>query len=81
MRKLFCIFNILAIITSKLHIVTILSDSRPGFGLDIGFIDHFNTQLVITLDYSAIANFYTLQITRTHTKYFPPAVSSLVVAW
>jgi hypothetical protein len=32
-----------------LYIVTCMSDSRRGFGLDIGFIDHFNTQLVITL--------------------------------
>jgi hypothetical protein len=52
-----------------------MSDSRRGFGLGIGFIDHFNTQLVITL-YSAIANSHTLQIT---LSLFQPAVSSLVV--
>jgi hypothetical protein len=77
MRMLFCIFNILAIITVKLYIVTILNDSRPGFGLDIGFIVNFNIQLVITHNYSAVANFHILQI----TKLFNPAVSSLVVAW
>jgi ethanolamine utilization microcompartment shell protein EutS len=55
--------------TGQVHIVACLSDSRR----DIGFIDHFNTQLVITLNYSAIANSHTLQI--------QPAVSSLVVAW
>jgi hypothetical protein len=37
-----------------------MSDSRRGFGLDIGFIDHFNTQLVIILNYSAIADLHTL---------------------
>jgi hypothetical protein len=39
-------------------------------GVWIGFIDHFNTQLVITLDYSAIADLHTLQINRAHTKSF-----------
>jgi hypothetical protein len=43
-----------------LYVVTYLSDSRRGFGLDIGFTDHFNTQLVITLNYSTITNFHTL---------------------
>jgi hypothetical protein len=38
------------------------------FGLDIGFTDHFNIQLVITLNYSAIADLHTLQITVTHTS-------------
>jgi hypothetical protein len=37
---------------------------------DIGFIDHFNTQLVITLNYSAIADIHTLQITRAHILVF-----------
>jgi hypothetical protein len=31
--------------------------------LEIGFIDHCNTQLVITVNYSAIADLHTLQIT------------------
>jgi hypothetical protein len=35
--------------------------SGRGSGLDIGFIDHFNTKLVITINYNAIANFRTLQ--------------------
>jgi hypothetical protein len=42
MRMLFCIFNIVAIISGKLYIVTIFCDCQRGFGLDIGFIDHFN---------------------------------------
>jgi hypothetical protein len=33
---------------------------RRGFGLDIGFIDNFNTRLAITLNYSAIANLHIL---------------------
>jgi hypothetical protein len=48
-----------------------MSDSQLGFGLDIGFIDRFNTQLVLTLNYSTIANLHTLQITRAHIKSFP----------
>jgi hypothetical protein len=52
--------------------VTILNVCQWGFELDIGFIDHFNTQLVITLNYSATANFHThYKITRAHTKSFP----------
>jgi hypothetical protein len=46
-------------------------DSQQGFGLKIRFIDHFNTELVITLNYSAIAYFHTLQFTPSHAKYFP----------
>jgi hypothetical protein len=46
-------------------------DSRRGFGLVIGFIEHFKTQLVITLNFSAIADFHTLQITSAHAKSFP----------
>jgi hypothetical protein len=34
----------------------IMDDFRRGFGLDIGFIDHFNPQLVITLHYRAITD-------------------------
>jgi hypothetical protein len=47
-----------------------MSDSRQGFGLDIGIVDHFNTQLIITLNYSVIADLHTLQITVTHTLVF-----------
>jgi hypothetical protein len=45
-------------------------DCRRGFGLDIKFIDHFNTLIVSTLNYSPIADFYTSQITVTHTLVF-----------
>jgi hypothetical protein len=41
-----------------------------GFGLEIGFIDHVNTGLVTTLNYSTIANLHTLQITKAHAKSF-----------
>jgi hypothetical protein len=47
-----------------INIVMYLSDSRRGYGLGIGFIDHFNAQLVITLNYSVIANLHILQSTR-----------------
>jgi hypothetical protein len=43
-----------------------MSDSGRGFGLDSGFIDHFNIQLVTTLNNRVIANFHTLQIARAH---------------
>jgi hypothetical protein len=55
------------------------SDCRRGFGLEIGFIDHFNTRLVTTLHYSAIADLHTLQIITAHLKSFQSAVSSPVV--
>jgi hypothetical protein len=51
------------------HVVR--SGYRPGFGLDIGFIDHFNIQLVITFNYSAIADFHTLEFTRAYAKSSP----------
>jgi hypothetical protein len=35
------------------------------------FIDHFNTRLVTTLNYSAIANLLTLKIATAHAKSFP----------
>jgi hypothetical protein len=40
-----------------------MSDYRRRLGFQIGFIDHFNTQLVIRLNYSAIADLHTSQIT------------------
>jgi hypothetical protein len=46
-----------------------MSECRRGFGLDIGFIDYVNTQLVTKPSYSAIADLRTLQIT------LQPAVS------
>jgi hypothetical protein len=42
-------------------VVTCMSHSRRGFRLDIGFIDYINKQLVITLNYSAIADIHTLK--------------------
>jgi hypothetical protein len=47
------------------------------FGLETRSIDHFDTQLATTLNYSAIADFHTL---RNHAL-FQSALSSLVVAW
>jgi hypothetical protein len=44
--------------------------------LGIGFIDHLSTQLVTTLNYSAIADFQTLQITTAHAKSFQSALVS-----
>jgi hypothetical protein len=50
-----------------------MSDSRQGFELDIGIIDHFKTQLVIPLKYGAIANFHTLNKLLAHTlNHFQP---------
>jgi hypothetical protein len=54
-----------------------MSDCRRGFGLDVGFIDHFNTQLVISLNYSAIANLHALNKSLGYTlSLYQPAVSS-----
>jgi hypothetical protein len=61
---------------SQQNIVMCMSDYRRGFGLEIRFIDHFNTQLVTTLNYSAIANLHTLQITTAYDKSLQPAVTS-----
>jgi hypothetical protein len=50
-------------------VVTCMSDYRRGFGLDVGLIEYFNTPLVITLNYNAIANLHTLLFTRAQCKY------------
>jgi hypothetical protein len=50
------------------HTVICMSDSRRGFGLDLLIT---LTQLVTTLNYSAIADFHTLQIIRAHAKSSP----------
>jgi hypothetical protein len=47
-----------------------MRDFRRGFGLEIGFIDHFNTRLVTTLNYSAVADLHNSQITIAHAKTF-----------
>jgi hypothetical protein len=52
-----------------------------GFGLVAGFTDHFNTRLLTTLNYSAVADLHILQITTPHAKSFQFAVSSLVAPW
>jgi hypothetical protein len=48
-----------------IYIVMWQSDYRRGFGLEILFIDYFNTRLVTTLNYSAIADLHTLQNTKS----------------
>lgn len=58
-----------------------MSDSRQNFGLEIVFIDHFNTQFVITLIYSAIVNFHALRITKAQLSLFHPQRSTHVVDW
>jgi hypothetical protein len=57
----------------NLNTVTCMSDSRRGFGLETGVIDHFNTRIVITLNYSVVADLHTLQITSAHAKSFKSA--------
>jgi hypothetical protein len=37
--------------------VTCINKPRRGFGLDIGFINHINTQIIIKSNYNAIDNF------------------------
>jgi hypothetical protein len=65
----------------SIYIVMCLSDSRRGFGLNIGFIDHFNKQLVITINYSATANFHIYSLLEGTLSLFQPVVSSPDVSW
>jgi hypothetical protein len=60
------------------HIVTCMSDYRRGFGLQIGFIDHFNIRHSITLTYTR--NLHTLEIATVHAKYMQ-SVSAPVEPW
>jgi hypothetical protein len=53
-----------------------MSDSRRGFGLEIGFIYHFNTRIVTTINYSAIAHLHTSQITPAHARSFQSSFTS-----
>jgi hypothetical protein len=42
-----------------------------GFWISIGFIDHFNTQFVFQINYSAIAYFHTFPVTAAHAESLP----------
>jgi hypothetical protein len=44
--------------------------TQRGFRLDIGFIDHLDTQLGTTGNYSATTNLHNSQITISHAKVF-----------
>jgi hypothetical protein len=69
--KVFSVFiHVPWIIPVSLYIAMCMSDCRRGFGLDIGFNGHSNTQLVITLNYRVFAYFHTLQITIAHRLVF-----------
>jgi hypothetical protein len=68
LTELFQLITLLKGTASTMYCHDFLSDYRRGFGFDIGFIDHFNTHLIITLNYSTIADLHTLQITITHTS-------------
>jgi hypothetical protein len=52
-----------------------------GFGLVNGFIDHLDTRLETTSNYSATADLHNPQITTAPAKPFQPAVSSLAFPW
>jgi hypothetical protein len=60
------------------NVVNFMSEYRWGFLLVIKFIDHFSISLVITLNYSAVANSTLYKITLC---IFQLVVSSLAVAW
>jgi hypothetical protein len=55
--------------------------SRRRFGLDIGFVDNFNTQFVITLKHSATVNYHTLRNTTAHLSLCQPVVSLPAFPW
>jgi hypothetical protein len=48
-----------------------MCDCKWGFGLDIGFIDNFYTQLISTSHYRATANLHAVQITTAPSESFP----------
>jgi hypothetical protein len=56
-----------------------MSDCRRGLDWRLDLLTTFNTQIVITLHYNAIADLRNLQINTAHAKSFHSAVSSLVV--
>jgi hypothetical protein len=45
------------------------------FVSDIGFIHHFDSRLVTTLNYSAIADLHTLQISKAYAKPSHPTLT------
>lgn len=59
------------------YIVTRGSVYRRGIGLEMAFFENSNTRLVTRINYSSIVDPHNLQITRVHTKFFQPAMSSL----
>jgi hypothetical protein len=59
------------------YIITYMSDSSWAFGLEIGFMDHFNTRLFTTINYNTITDYNILHITITHAKCFHSVAVSL----
>jgi hypothetical protein len=85
-KCLIAFFQILSIslfvAVSIVDIITCFSVSRRGLGLDIGFVDHFDTLLVITLNSTAIAYCHKLNKSLAQTlSVFELAASLLNVAW
>jgi hypothetical protein len=66
------------LVNHTVHLLNIVMTEwlSTGFGLEIGFIDHFNTRLLTTLYYSVIADLHTLQITTAPAKSFQSAITS-----
>jgi hypothetical protein len=59
-----------------IYIVTCMSNYTCSFRFETGFIDHVNTRLATTFNYSAIANLHNLQITTAHATSFQSTVVS-----
>jgi hypothetical protein len=70
--------NTVAVVTIVLCIVIIMGDYRRGFGLEIGFIDHFITRFATTINFIAIAVLHGCRLTAI--SCFPRAmiVSSVI---
>jgi hypothetical protein len=52
------------------YTIICMGNYRRDLRLEIKFTAHFNTRLVTTLNYSAIADLHTLQITTAYVKSF-----------